>query len=205
MNNKPIALFLVGATLSGLCTYVLTHDRSASRPVRHASAAPAPGEEEAEPALPPMAPPVVFQPSIAPAAYRPAPIKAAPTTASAPAERYSEKEINSAIETRFDAEQADGSWSREAARDLRDHVAQKLPATSQLLNVECRASMCRVETSHASVDFFRAFVKTGLFSRDMQWDGPKMTWLLRTDPDGSVVTVAYLGRGPAPLYDPEQP
>lgn len=116
---------------------------------------------------------------------------------------YSEEAAKASIESRFLVESFDPSWSKESARQLRNQVLDILQSHSDLVSVDCHISMCKIETRHPDLDAYRAFVKDGLFSPKFKWDGPGMATLERTEPDGAVVAVAYLGRGHGPLYDPE--
>jgi hypothetical protein len=76
-----------------------------------------------------------------------------------------ETEYEAQLEVKFQAETRDPQWSREASTEARRALSTDLPIGSALETVDCRANLCRVESSHASVEAFRTFVEAALMSR----------------------------------------
>jgi hypothetical protein len=106
----------------------------------------------------------------------------------------SEAEVRQAPQTHFESQGVDPHWSRDTQRKAEEKLNSLLPADSRLLSVECRESICRVESEHQDIDTFRAFVRSDLFSPELRWEGPMMATVTNTDSNGRVSSVAYLGR-----------
>jgi hypothetical protein len=123
-------------------------------------------------------------------------------TPPAPEPEPSTEELRDALEVRFNDEAPDRSWSAQAAQEARAQVDAHLPADSRVLGVDCRTTLCRVETSHRSLENYRNFLTASFLSSEFEWQGPVMATILREESSGGVVSVAYLTRpGSAPPYD----
>jgi hypothetical protein len=103
-------------------------------------------------------------------------------------------ELRDSVEAKFVSQSVDPTWSKAAQVQAGDGVTRALPLDSRLLSVECRTSMCRVETSHKDMTSYREFVQHTLMSPDFGWDGPKMATVTKTDSNGGLTTLEYLGR-----------
>jgi hypothetical protein len=98
------------------------------------------------------------------------------------------------LDNRFDDERPDSSWSIQAAREVKSAVSGALPAGSSLGTIECRTNLCRIETTHESIDAFKAYVDTAYLSRDKKtWDSGVNALVTARTPS-SVTAVTYMAR-----------
>lgn len=127
-----------------------------------------------------------------------------PSVTSAPAISPSKRHGPAADETdsysrwvaaEFDRDRADPAWNR--SRELSSKVARLLTQGASVRAIECRSSLCRVETSHPSSEnhakFTRDFVRIG---GAPVWTGPVVFDVLPPPASGggSTIAVAYLAR-----------
>jgi hypothetical protein len=87
--------------------------------------------------------------------------------------------------------------SNDVAHRLELGMRAVLPAGSSVRSVECRGSLCRVETQHAGFDDFRDFVQRAFQGQPVApvSNGPVFVNLLEEPAPGKpVVAVAYVGR-----------
>ncbi|MGO8994470.1 MAG: hypothetical protein ACLQVI_14220 [Polyangiaceae bacterium] len=129
------------------------------------------------------APPPIASASSAPAEARP--------PAPAPAE------IRDNFEIAFEDDHADPSWSAPAARQAHDKITAVLPEGSQLRSIDCRESMCRIETSHASMARYQAFARAAFMDPSTEvWNAGTFSTPLNDGPvnGGPIVIVSYVGR-----------
>jgi hypothetical protein len=130
-----------------------------------------------------------------PAAQAPA---SAPSASGSPG--MAPQEMHDSVEASFVSESTDASWSRQAAGTARTSVTARLPAGGRIDAIECRSSMCRVEATLPDEQSYREYAFSRKPHLDSAWQGPSMITRLRTESDGSVVSVSYLGRdGTGPL------
>jgi hypothetical protein len=134
------------------------------------------------------------------------PASAAPAPAATPAEpaarqaaprRLEVGELRGRYEDRFAHERPDPDWSRNAEAEVQATLASKLPATSELRSVQCRASLCRVETVHASNEAYNQFFEASFMSANpnkQPWNGGVFSAPLGDQLDGRVAFVSYLKR-----------
>jgi hypothetical protein len=102
-------------------------------------------------------------------------------------------EVRAKLDGYFDNQRPDPAWSKQATVLLDNHIYKGIPSGSKLLSVECRSSICRVESTHASTAVYQKFVDEALLFHQGGWDGPIMTQI--TNPGVEpVVSVAYLLR-----------
>lgn len=84
--------------------------------------------------------------------------------------------------------------STDLTRRLESGVRAALPTASSVRSIECRGSLCRVETVHARLDEFRDFVKRAFQDTPPVSSGPVFVSLLEEPASGRpVVAVAYIG------------
>jgi hypothetical protein len=103
--------------------------------------------------------------------------------------------VSDRIEERFGTEPPDTAWARDAEHTAAGGVRAALPEHSLLRSVECRASMCRIETEHADLDGSQSFVRTAFMTPGRQvWNGGFLSMRAGDSTDGKVVTVTYLAR-----------
>jgi len=104
------------------------------------------------------------------------------------------QEVQDNAEAQFIAEQYDRTWSAETAVRLRGNVSSRLPHDSRLRSLECRESLCRLETSHPDADQFREFQRESLRAPDFGWQGAMFFSPLKLESSGEVTAVTYLIR-----------
>jgi hypothetical protein len=93
--------------------------------------------------------------------------------------------------------------SQDRASGLEKRVRAVIPAGSSVRSLECRRSLCRIETMHPSLEEFRDFVQRGYLALDFATrvsNGPVFVGLLASPVEGQpVFGVAFLGRDGAVL------
>lgn len=113
----------------------------------------------------------------------------------APAEPVPMEVLSERLTEHFGSEPPDTAWARDAEHTAREGVRAVLPDHSQLRSVECRASMCRIETEHADADRSKMFVEAAFMRPERRvWNGAVL--FLRSpqsSPDKEVM-VTYLAR-----------
>jgi hypothetical protein len=162
-----------------------TQARTAEDARHHNAAAPAPTHEAA-----PMDP---VDDEEAPTTERPATIEAA--TAPERALPVESAVLRERMDQRFADERTDPSWAVDARQRAQSRLAAVLPATSEVRSIECRATMCRIESVHADLGEYQQFVREGFVNADTQvWNGGFLA--LRKEPsvDGKLATVVYVAR-----------
>lgn len=110
------------------------------------------------------------------------------------------KEVNDRLETAFQADHPVAA-SRDAAREMGDHVRTALPAGSTLRQVECRSALCRIETEHLGVEEFHTFVEHAFLERTAPMAARPMIAALTAEPQAGepVVAIAYVARDGAAM------
>ena len=99
------------------------------------------------------------------------------------------------LEDDFRAEGRDPGWSDQGTTEATRALSRDLPGGTKLGKVECRFTMCRVESSHTSVDAFQTFVRSGLLSHDRQlWNGGFSAYVVDQSPSG-VSALTFIERG----------
>jgi hypothetical protein len=187
---------IVGAML-----FTLTSRPHADEPAG-ATAAPAPSARTSAPPRPTrgdwsQAPTIEATAVAEPAAAAPTP---PPPPAPEPAE------VRDHIDQLFYAEAVDAAWNQEATWKLEKAVPALLPPGSVMRRVECRSSMCRIESSHANIDQFGIFVRNAFMNNDtrISESGFFAGILSEPAPGQPVVTVAYMARKGHAMPSPER-
>jgi hypothetical protein len=99
------------------------------------------------------------------------------------------------LEDDFRSEHRDPKWSDQGTNEAVRALSRDLPQGTKLGKVECRLTMCRVESSHVSVDAFQAFVRSGLLSHDRQlWNGGFSSYVVDQSSSG-VSALTFIERG----------
>lgn len=109
-------------------------------------------------------------------------------------EQASEAKIMDDATQRFRAEAIDAEWSATAPGAVRSAIASNVPAGSQLVNVECRSTSCRIEASHRDLDEFRKFVDTSFISREKKLWTAGFLAAVTEQTGSSVSSVTYYWR-----------
>lgn len=128
-----------------------------------------------------------------------------PPVGSAPPQRrpaLTVSRVRDFYETTWAAEPTDSKWADSATKLARDRVASVLPTGSTVDSIDCKDSMCRIETSHATRAQYQAFVDGAL--RDPHthiWNGGYMFALESDDSarGGDIKVVSFLARDGAEL------
>jgi hypothetical protein len=106
----------------------------------------------------------------------------------------SEAKIMDEASQRFRAEAIDAEWSATAPGVVRSAIASNIPAGSQLVNVECRSTSCRIEASHRDLDGFQKFVDTSFMSREKKLWSAGFLSAVTEQTGASVSSVTYYWR-----------
>lgn len=104
------------------------------------------------------------------------------------------------VETEFANAPVDAKW--DPARELGMKLRQVMPPGSAVTSLACRASMCRLETSHRDLDSYRAFTNGFLPTAGSEplWAGPAAFRISSEPSEGrDIVAVAFLGRESLPV------
>jgi hypothetical protein len=149
----------------------------------------------------------VLAPTANTAAESPAPGKESEATA-----RKDEKprelpvaDVRDRLEAAFVAERSSSDWTREAQSTAQRKLAAMPSLSSSVRSVECRSSMCRIETVHQDAKSYRQFVETAFLNPETKlWNGGFFATLAGDHQDGSLAVVSYLardGEGLPPVYE----
>jgi hypothetical protein len=114
------------------------------------------------------------------------------------AEPPSSEQVRDGLEAFFHAEAVDSTWSQATADKLTRGIQGALRPGSRLQRVECRQTLCRIETSHPDIAEFRAYVHDTYLGHDIDIpSGGTFVGVLGEPTAGSpVVAVAYMaGKG----------
>lgn len=105
----------------------------------------------------------------------------------------------------FESEPVDSSWSWKAMDSLTKGVQAVLPAGSTLRRLDCRGTLCRIETEHADLAAFRTFVQNAFLTTATRLGNSGFFSSLVGDSkaDGPLTAVAYLAREGKQLPDPD--
>ena len=103
--------------------------------------------------------------------------------------------IHDTLEAAFVAEPRDGAWAMEARRTADAKLAADLPMTSAIKSIDCRSTMCRIESTHDGYTYARAFVSRLATFERRPWNGAFYTGPIAQDRgSGTVTFVTYLAR-----------
>jgi hypothetical protein len=131
----------------------------------------------------------------------PTPQPNAPPASSAPAPA-TPAEIHARFDARFNEERRDEAWAGTSQRTATSRISAVLPATSKLQSIECRASMCRIETTHEDAGHYRNFVRDGFLDPNTApWNGAYFSTAVPDPDSGKLVATAYLAREGESLPD----
>lgn len=126
---------------------------------------------------------------------------AAPTDALAGAEATQDEldEPESELELQFEREEADSRWARGAEHAIEDKLVRQASHLETVSSVECRASMCRIETIHKTpADILPFFGTTFADPTTRIWETQTVLQSRADDESDETVVVSYVTReGPA--------
>lgn len=102
--------------------------------------------------------------------------------------------VLASVDSTFAAEPNDAAWSPGAHQQLSRAMVTGLPEGSSLEKVECRSSLCKVDTRHRSVAEFRSFVEGALLERGRQAWNAGFYAAVVDQSDQGIAAVAYVAR-----------
>jgi hypothetical protein len=103
-----------------------------------------------------------------------------------------ENEISKRLERRFADEKPDPAWSKGAQSLITEHVQKGVPPESKVGSIECRRTVCRVQSQHPNLDVYKKFVDDAVLFPHGGWNGPVMTSIVSRQPE--IKAYAYLFR-----------
>jgi hypothetical protein len=114
----------------------------------------------------------------------------------------SKKSVVSAVAMRdrykevFESESRDAAWADSAQRFVADRLKTTVAAGSTVESVECRASMCRIETVHSDRSSYDHFVRSAFMNPSTSlWNAPEFSTLSEGRSEGGPYhVVSYLAR-----------
>jgi hypothetical protein len=94
----------------------------------------------------------------------------------------------------FFGESSDPTWTPEAT-ETAERLLSSMGQNADFSSVECRASLCRLESTFADLTSFHESTVRAVTDPDTGWPGPYMAAVV-SDPhgEGTVEAVIYLGR-----------
>jgi hypothetical protein len=105
------------------------------------------------------------------------------------------------LDSTFDAEPLDSAWSKKSEAQLWARATAALPPASKILSLQCRSSICRIETAHSSMDAYWDFTHAALAADDDFKNGIQFA-AVRERNDREVTGVLYAARQDRSLPTP---
>jgi len=103
--------------------------------------------------------------------------------------------IRERLDDQFARERPDPAWAPDAQRTAEARIVGAISKTSEVRSIECRASMCRIETAHQDLDHYQQYVHRAFMDPETHlWNGGFFATLLGEPTESRVTTVAYLAR-----------
>jgi hypothetical protein len=113
----------------------------------------------------------------------------------APADPPAPFDLRGRFDSVFLAQQSDPAWSGTASRLVEARIGAALPPASTLRAVECRASLCRIESEHPDLQHYQQFFQRGFMDADTRaWNGAVTTVEFTERGDGTIHALSYLAR-----------
>lgn len=148
-------------------------------------------ERPAEPrSQPRSAPALVDQ-----AAPHPAEPAAEQPASDAPPPAVKAADIRNSLESVWTSQASQGAWAGDASRVAASKLRALLPDGSAARSIECRDSMCRIETEHADAARYSQFVRGAFLDGTTQlWNGGFFSSIVEdgSGSGGKLVAVAFL-------------
>lgn len=121
----------------------------------------------------------------------------------APESIYPEySEIRGQMEVIFDQEHTDPSWASNADTLARERLRATLPPGSDVRSIDCRTSMCRIETSHRAIDDYQKAMHDAFMEPTKRpWNGGIFSSLVSEQPS-YLVAVTFLARDGRSISNP---
>jgi hypothetical protein len=107
------------------------------------------------------------------------------------------QELSDAYAVEFTTEAEDAEWATKARRTATERLKADLPPSSELRAVDCRTSMCRIETSHVDRQSFHEFARKAFGDPSTGvWNGGSFSGIVSggDESGGPLIVVSYLAR-----------
>lgn len=128
----------------------------------------------------------------------PAPAAAeVPRQKDAPRPPLEPAQMRDRMERSFNTERVDQSWAGTAQRTAHERIPGALPEGSEVRSVECRSTLCRIETSHVNREHYATFLHKAFLEPETRlWNGGQMSIMLddASQAEGRFVVVSYLAK-----------
>lgn len=103
--------------------------------------------------------------------------------------------VHDTLEAAFVSEVRDSAWATDARRAAESKLSAELPPKSILKSIDCRSSLCRVESTHDGYAYAKTFVNRLATPEGRPWNGAFYAGPVSQDPQGGAVTfITYLAR-----------
>ena len=173
------------------------------RPSHHMAHERARAEEDPTEVVEPARPPRVIRSFESTASATTSPMaKVLPATtlaisAAAPKESVTPVQIRDSFEMAFTGDHTDPSLDVARLRAARGRIEAALPSGSTLRDFGCRASMCRIETSHTNISHYHEFIRAAFNNPDTEmWNAATFSTRLNdgAGPGQDMVMVSFVAR-----------
>jgi len=102
------------------------------------------------------------------------------------------EDFRAQMETAFQGETVNAEWADRSRAIAQERLRAALPASSMIQSVDCRHSMCRIETRHQDMSSYSQFIGRAFDNENTKlWNGNWMTTYTE-NPDKTVTAVAFL-------------
>jgi hypothetical protein len=100
------------------------------------------------------------------------------------------------LEATFTTEAVDRQWGPGAQRQVQDRLRGLVPDGSAVRSIECRTSMCRIETEHASLEELDRFTRAAFMEPNTRvWNAGGMSHTeMPARPGDPIRAIAFLAR-----------
>jgi hypothetical protein len=104
-------------------------------------------------------------------------------------------DVHDSLESVWTSQTSRSAWAGDASRTAASKLRALLPDGSATRSIECRDSMCRIETEHADAARYSKFVRSAFLDGTTQlWNGGFFSSIVEdaSGSGGKLVSVAYL-------------
>lgn len=105
-----------------------------------------------------------------------------------------QEDVRAYMDYSLEREPADPAWSRATRAEVYQRVEKALSREDTLSNLECRATLCRVNIRNANQAAFERLRDQSTGTRFAEWPHEIHFAKVTENPDGSVETAVYLAR-----------
>jgi len=107
----------------------------------------------------------------------------------------SPEDMQDKLDTVFEEEIADPSWASDAEYTAEQKLAVAMPESSAISSIECRSSICRIETFHQNSDAYGKFSEQAFKNPDTRiWTADAFSALVSGDEQVGLIVVSYVSR-----------